>query len=202
MSVLNAVLAFALLVAAFQVEAVPGLHSSELQFNRHGAIISAWVMEAAAANTRTPHLHTRARTHTATYPCTDTHTDSRECRRAPRQSYHGVHHVCQRPTQHRLRCDGPMAALGRLGVDLVEGYPRCSQDFNAIENCWKLLRERLFVTLPKGIEGRDAFIVRLHTAVAWMNRQKQSSLWHYARNQKERCRECLESDPPGGRTSW
>jgi len=101
-----------------------------------------------------------------------------------------------------LRSDGPMLALGRLGVNLVEGYPRCSQDFNAIENCWKLLRERLYVTLPKGIEGRDAFIVRLHTAVAWMNRHKQSSLWHYARNQKERCRECLQSEPPGGRISW
>jgi hypothetical protein len=99
-----------------------------------------------------------------------------------------------------LRSKGPLHAFRNIGLELVEGYPRCSQDFNAIENCWKLLRDRLHATLPLGIETRDAFVVRLGKAVTWLNRNMKSSLWYYARNQKERCRDCLESDPPGGRT--
>ena len=101
-----------------------------------------------------------------------------------------------------LRSEGAMNAFRKLGIELVEGYPRCSQDFNAIENIWNLLRERLHTTLPLGLETRDAFIVRLKKAVVWLNRNKTSSIWHFARNQKERCKECLESEPPGGRTSW
>ena len=101
-----------------------------------------------------------------------------------------------------LRSEGPMHAFGELGVELVEGYPRCSQDFNAIENCWALLRERLYATLPLGLEHRDEFMGRLQKAVAWLNRHKRSSLWEFARNQKTRCRASLATKPPGGRTKW
>jgi len=101
-----------------------------------------------------------------------------------------------------LRSAGPMHAFKKFGVELVKGYPRCSQDFNAIENCWKLLRDRLYATLPVGLEPREHFVDRLHSAVAWMNRHQQSSLWEFARNQKKRCRSCLAMKPPGGRTKW
>ena len=101
-----------------------------------------------------------------------------------------------------LRSPGPLRALGKLGVELVEGYPRCSQDFNAIENVWKLLRDRLHATLPAGLEPRNAFVARLQRAVTWINRHMQSSMWHFARNQKERCRDCLQATPQGGRTKW
>ena len=99
-----------------------------------------------------------------------------------------------------LRTDGPLLALEQVGVTLVEGYPRVSQDFNAIENVWKTLRERLSATLPLGLEKRDAFIVRLKAAVAWVNRNKRDWLWYLARNQKERCRDCKLLK--GGRTTW
>lgn len=101
-----------------------------------------------------------------------------------------------------LRSPGPMNAFRKLGIELVDGYPRCSQDFNAIENVWKLLRDRLHSTLPAGLENRAAFIDRLKAAVVWLNRHKKASLWHFARNQKERCRECLQLQPQGGRTRW
>ena len=101
-----------------------------------------------------------------------------------------------------LRSPGPMNAFHKLGIELVDNYPRCSQDFNAIENVWKLLRDRLHATLPAGLEAREAFIDRLNKAVTWLNRNKRNQIWHYARNQKERCRECLELKPPGGRTRW
>ena len=101
-----------------------------------------------------------------------------------------------------LRSEGAMHAFGAMGIELVEGYPRCSQDFNAIENCWALLRERLRATLPLGLETRADFVGRLKQAVTWLNRNKQSSLWEFARNQKTRCRACLAAKPPGGRTKW
>ena len=99
-----------------------------------------------------------------------------------------------------LRATGPLKALAQIGVELVEGYPRSSQDFNAVENCWDILRERLKVTLPRGLESRVDFIVRLKQAVAWMNRSQRDQLEYYALNQKERCRDCLLLD--GGRTQW
>ena len=99
-----------------------------------------------------------------------------------------------------LRSPGPLRALAAVGASLVPGYPRCSQDFNAIENCWKLVRDRLRATLPLGLESRENFIDRLKRVVAWVNHHKQSSLWYLARNQKERCRDCLNTKPAGGRT--
>jgi len=101
-----------------------------------------------------------------------------------------------------LRSKGALSALEKVGLQLVDGYPRCSQDFNAIENIWKLLRDRLHTTLPLGMETRDAFIERLQKAATWLNRNRKASLWHFARNQKERCRDCLKLKPPGGRTRW
>jgi len=99
-----------------------------------------------------------------------------------------------------LRCPGPLHALKQLGIELVADYPRSSQDFNAIENVWGLLRDRLADTLPAGLEDRESFIHRLRTAVAWLNRAKRDSIWKLSRNQKERCRDCKLNE--GGRTKW
>ena len=101
-----------------------------------------------------------------------------------------------------LHCEEPLAALKDIGVELVEGYPKCSQDFNAIENAWKLLRERLYDTLPKSLETREQFIRRLRAAVAWLNLRKRDELWYLATNQKERATDCLRMNPKGSRTRW
>jgi hypothetical protein len=101
-----------------------------------------------------------------------------------------------------LRSEGPLHAFANMGIEVVPDYPKCSQDFNAIENCWHMLRERLGETLPQGLEGRTAFIVRLKQAVLWLNRAKKDRLWYLSTNQKERCRDCLATKPPGGRTKW
>ena len=42
-----------------------------------------------------------------------------------------------------LHAEEPLSSLSGIGVELVEDYPKCSQDFNAIENAWKMLRDRL-----------------------------------------------------------
>jgi len=101
-----------------------------------------------------------------------------------------------------LRCEEALLAFKSIGIDLVEDYPPVSQDFNAIENCWKFLRDRLAVTQPEGLESRDLFIIRLKKAVAWLNRNRAAQLAKVSRNQKERARSCLALKPPGSRTKW
>lgn len=101
-----------------------------------------------------------------------------------------------------LRCEEALEAFAKFGIELVENYPPVSQDFNAIENCWQYLRQRLDDTLPLGVEGRDMFIIRLHKAVAWLNRTRKAQLEKVSRNQKQRARESLALKPPGGRTKW
>ena len=46
-----------------------------------------------------------------------------------------------------LRSQEALEAYDRIGVSLVDDYPPVSQDFNAIENCWKLLCDRLNGTI-------------------------------------------------------
>ena len=101
-----------------------------------------------------------------------------------------------------LRCRGPLAEMKRIGIELVECYPKLSQDFNAIENAWKLARDRLYDTLPKDLESRSEFILRLQGATRWINTHKRDELIYLSTNQRERCLDCLAAKPPGGRTTW
>lgn len=99
-----------------------------------------------------------------------------------------------------LRSEGALAAFRRVGVELVADYPRSSQDFNAIENAWDLLRRRLDTTLPRALEDRHSFVARLLEAVRFVNKYRKARLEELSRNQKVRCQECEDLD--GGRTSW
>jgi hypothetical protein len=99
-----------------------------------------------------------------------------------------------------LRTQEVRHTLQTEGIHLVEKYPKVSQDFNAIENAWKELRDRLFATLPATLESREQFIVRLKAAVQWLNWNRSRQLWYLSTNQKERAQECLDNE--GGRTSW
>ena len=101
-----------------------------------------------------------------------------------------------------LRTPASLAALERSGIVLVEDFPVSSQDFNAIEGVWKILRDRLAATLPTQRETREAFIKRILAAVAWINRNRSDQLWKLATNQKERANDCLNSVPKGARTKW
>ena len=104
--------------------------------------------------------------------------------------------------ERALHTDEAYEALEELGVTLVENYPACSQDFNAIENAWKLLRDRLYQTLPKEREDRAQFVSRLHDAVAWVNKFNKKELVYLSTNQKERAEDCLRGKPKGARTKW
>ena len=48
----------------------------------------------------------------------------------------------------------PRAAMPRLGIRLLENFPKCSQDLNPIEQVWKELRGRLATTQLVEMETR------------------------------------------------
>eukprot|EP00973_Karenia_brevis_P057693 8025966-Karenia_brevis.AAC.1 len=99
-----------------------------------------------------------------------------------------------------LRCLEPLEAMKEINLKLVENYPRCSQDLNAIENAWKILRDRLFETLPESRESREDFIARLRNAISWVNRNKYDELLFLCTNQKQRAQDV--QDLKGSRTKW
>ena len=73
-----------------------------------------------------------------------------------------------------------------VGIQLLENFPKCSQDLNPIETAWRELRSRLDATLPKNLEKREDFIPRLRAAVAWVNANRSEYLAHLCTDQKER----------------
>ena len=101
-----------------------------------------------------------------------------------------------------LRSAEALHALTKTNLKLVEGFPKVSQDFNAIENAWAILKERLDETMPVKLERRPEFIIRLKAAVKWANQHRSEQLWYLSTNQKERADECLANKPPGGRTKF
>jgi pyruvate formate-lyase activating enzyme-like uncharacterized protein len=101
-----------------------------------------------------------------------------------------------------LRTPEALHAINRSGMKLVDEFPKVSQDFNAIENAWAILRERLDQTCPVELENRDQFVKRLRAAVRWANTHRSEQLWYLSTNQKERAEDCLQSNPPGSRTKW
>ena len=101
-----------------------------------------------------------------------------------------------------LRSDAAVHALEKINLPSVEDYPVSSQDFNAMENVWAILKQRLDETVPKALESREDFVKRLKSAVQWANRARADQLWRLCTDQKERADECLKMNPPGGRTKF
>ena len=109
------------------------------------------------------------------------------------------HLVCDH--ERCLRTEEALLALKVANLKLVD-FPKCSQDFNAIENVWAILKARLAETQPTALEHRDEFVKRLESAVRWANKHRADQLWHLSTNQVERADACLAQKPPGGRTKW
>ena len=99
-----------------------------------------------------------------------------------------------------LRCDEPMEELRKIKMTLVEEHPKYSQDLNAVENAWKILRDRLIDTMPTHLEPRVEFVARLRAAVRWININREDELLYLGTNQKERARDVKDLD--GARTKW
>ena len=93
----------------------------------------------------------------------------------------------------------PRQAMRDQGIELLENYPKCSQDLNPIETAWREVRARLNVTMPTHHESRDQFICRLRSAVAWVNQHRKKYLLEICTSQKAWAKDV--QDMTGGRTS-
>jgi hypothetical protein len=110
---------------------------------------------------------------------------------------------CDRVVQvyeKRLRCEEPMDAFRTITVHLVDEHPKHSQDLSAIDNAWKIVRDRLDETMPTWLETRDDFIVRLRNAVKWVSANRHMDLWHLSTSQEERAKDVQSLQ--GSREKW
>ena len=90
--------------------------------------------------------------------------------------------------------------MAALDISVLEEHPKYGQDLNAIENAWKLLRDRLYIAMPTHLERREDFIPRLWNAVRWINANQHKALLYLCNNQKERAAAVALNG--GGRTKW
>ena len=82
--------------------------------------------------------------------------------------------------------------MRKIGLTLLQNYPKCSPDLNPIESVWKLLRDRLDATLPRESEHREAFMRRLRAAVDGINRNHVQYMRRLCSCQKEWARDVRE----------
>ena len=93
------------------------------------------------------------------------------------------HLVCDH--ERVLHTEEALLALKVANSKLVD-FPKCSQDFNAIENVWAILKECLAGSQPIALEHRDEFVKRLESAARWANKHRADQVWHLSTNQVER----------------
>jgi hypothetical protein len=88
-----------------------------------------------------------------------------------------------------LWCEEPRQAMQDQSISLLENYPKCSQDLNAIETAWREVRARLAATEPVSRDTRSNFVTRLRQAVAWVNTNRAGYLRKLCSDQKQRARD-------------
>ena len=93
-----------------------------------------------------------------------------------------------------------IANVGEVQVEVLENYPKSSQDLNAVETVWREIRARLAETEPTRMETRKDFLRRLGNAVRWCNKHRARYFLKLCQDQKERARDVLQGVPPGART--
>ena len=82
----------------------------------------------------------------------------------------------------------------------MTNFPRSSPDLNATEGWWRVLRERLELTVPVEFESREDFLVRLRRTVHWLNDNRSDDALVLATDQKERARAVINLE--GAKTKW
>ena len=94
----------------------------------------------------------------------------------------------------------PLDAMEEENIELLENFPTSSQDLNPIEVAWREVRSRLDATMPAAFESRQAFMKRLHRAVAWVNVHRADLFLEICAAQKAWAKDVLNASPPGART--
>ena len=91
----------------------------------------------------------------------------------------------------------PREAMKAINVNVLENYPKCSQDLSPIEIAWRELKTRLDVTLPASFESCAEFLSRLRNATAWVNSNRTDYLYELCTSQKTWARDVKNATPPG-----
>ena len=108
-----------------------------------------------------------------------------------------------RLVQDHERClwsDTNLSSLRAAKCHVVERYPKCSPDLNAIEGWWARLRSKLEQTEPEEIEKRPEFLARLRRVVTWLNDNAREEALLLCTNQKVRAKAVLKLR--GAKTHW
>ena len=82
-----------------------------------------------------------------------------------------------------------IAALAAAKCPVVDNYPKCSPDLNAIENAWHRVRQHLEAHAPEAMETRPEFLLRLRRTVNDLNSSCQEELLALCTNQHKRAQE-------------
>lgn len=69
------------------------------------------------------------------------------------------------------------AALKRLGVNVLAGYPPQSWDFNIIENCWGMMTNNMGGHHPRSLEGYKKWVKRAWDEVSISSINKLVASW-------------------------
>ena len=85
----------------------------------------------------------------------------------------GVKAALLQDHERALWKERPLTAMKKEQINLLDHFPKCSQDLTPIEAVWRELRARLADTEPTHKESRDEFIVRMRNAVSWINRNRK-----------------------------
>ena len=96
--------------------------------------------------------------------------------------------------------DRNVKALRVAGCPVLQNYPKCSPDLNAIEGWWHRIRQRLEKFSPETMESRSEFVQRLRRTVTWLNENSSADAVSLCTNQKVRARQVKSLE--GARCKW
>ena len=63
-----------------------------------------------------------------------------------------------------LRTEMSLLAVQKANLNVVD-FPKRSQDFNAMENAWFIIRQRLDETQPRNLEHRDELVKQMEEII-------------------------------------
>ena len=87
----------------------------------------------------------------------------------------------------------PRAAMKKINVNLLGNDPKCSQDLNPIEQCWRKLRVRFLDAQPLDKDARVELVQRLRSATSRVNRNRPDWFLRLCARQRHWAQDVLDA---------